>query len=413
MAYLDAAQQRTLRFTGVLAGYALLAGLLLLVFWQVRGILPPFFVAFVIAIALAPVVDRLETRGWPRALATATVYLGVFAALGVLLFVLVPLVSGQIGQIVADLRGKFKLDQPADLTRTMSETVRVFGKRHEIPPWMVQPIVSQLKGSAALLTAGLQSFGTFLLRLIPNLIWIVLVPIVAFYTLVDYHRIFAKILLLVPKSSRDSMREVASEVTVVFGKYLRGLGIVCLLDTLATIAVLFLFGPTRPYAAALGMMAGILYAVPYLGALVSTALIALVALTSPQGGSPGMMLVVTAAMVVLHQFFFDQVLAPRILGGQVGLHPVLSIMALMAGDALFGIGGMLLAVPVAASLQIIVLHLIPRLKRRIEVKLQEEMPAMRDPAEGAEERHEPIVVPAGEGVVGLPRRASEASGEAS
>jgi predicted PurR-regulated permease PerM len=408
VAYLDSSQRRSLRLVIVLAGYALLAYLLLMVLWQVRSILPPFFVAFVIAIALAPVVDRLETRGWPRALAAAAVYLGLFAALGALLFVLVPLVAGQIGQIAGDLRGKFRLDQPADLTRTVTEHIRVFGRQHEIPPWIVQPVLHQVKGSAVLLTTGLERFGSFLLRLIPSLIWVVLVPIVAFYALVDYHRIFAKLLLMVPKTSRETMREIASEVTVVFGKYLRGLGVVCLLDTVATIVVLYLFPPTRPYAAALGLIAGILYAVPYIGALVSTGLISLVALVSPEGGSPGMMLAVTAAMVALHQLFFDQVLAPRILGGHVGLHPILSILALLAGDQLFGIGGMLLAVPVAASIQVIVLHIVPRLARRIDVHLQEEQPSIGETVQDSHDRLEPVVVSAGEGVVTTPRRASEA-----
>ncbi len=79
---MDTVQLRTLRFLGTLSVYALLALAAFWVLWQVRSILPPFFVAFVMAIALAPVVDRLETRGWPRWLATASVYAGLFAALG-------------------------------------------------------------------------------------------------------------------------------------------------------------------------------------------------------------------------------------------------------------------------------------------------------------------------------------------
>ncbi len=233
-----------------------------------------------------------------------------------------------------------------------------------------------------------------------------LVPIVAFYALIDYHRIFAKVLLLVPRHSRDDVRSIAADVTVVFGKYLRGLGVVCVLNTLATTLVLLLFAPTRPYAAALGLIAGILYAVPYLGAIVSTALISLVALVHPEYGSISNMLIVTASMVGLHQLFFDQVLAPRILGGHVGLHPIFSIMALTAGHTLAGIGGMLLAVPVAASLQVIVLHLIPRLGKHIEVNLQEEAPEIKNPVAG--QKGDTLTVVAGEGVVGNPHRSPEA-----
>lgn len=396
----EEAQRSLLRFLKKTAGYALLfaAGCWLL--WQMRHILPPFFVAFILAITLAPIVDRLESRGVPRGLATGLVYLFVFATLAALLYILIPLTAEQIGQIVADLRLRFKLDQPSQFTATVTQEIQLFGRRNAIPAFIIQPILGQVKTSAVSLTQALESFGRSLIGFIPNLIWVVLVPIIAFYALVDYHRIFAKGLLLFPRQSRDDVRSIASDVTVVFGKYLRGLGLVCLLNTLATILVLLLFPPTRPYAAALGLIAGILYAVPYLGAIVSTALIAIVAFAAPEGGSFAMMLWVTLAMFGLHQLFFDQILAPRILGGHVGLHPILSILALMGGNALFGIAGMLLAVPIAASIQVVVLHVVPRLARNIEVSVQTEPPPIKDHA--ARDRQMTVPVEAGEGVISEP-----------
>lgn len=396
-----ATTRRVLRITGTLAGWLLLAALVLYGCWAVRAVWPPFFVAFVMAVALAPVVDRLEAKRWPRWLAAATVYLLLFGAIAAMLFVLVPEVSNQVLQIVADLRGRFRLDQPADLNRNMAEQIRLFGRKNEIPSWMIAPALQQAKNSASLVAVALDRFARLLVGLIPNLIWVVLVPVVAFYALVDYHRIFAKALLLFPREKRDEVRTIASDVAVVFGKYLRGLGIVCLLNTFATIVVLTLFPATRPYAAALGLIAGLLYAVPYLGAIVSTALISLVALTSPDGGSLQTMLIVTASMLLLHQILFDQVIAPRVLGGHVGLHPILSILALMSGEALFGIAGMLVAVPVAASIQIIILHGMPRLGRKIEVKPQETSPTGPVPTDPAADQPT-LIVPTGEGVTGAP-----------
>ena len=396
---MDLQQQKQLRFIAIVVGYLLLTAATLWILWHIRVLGPPFFVALVLAITLAPLVDRLETKGWPRWLATLGLYTALFLALGTLFFVLRPLVSDQIGQIVLNLRAKFHLDQPSvDLSRKMVETIRVFGRKNEIPSFIIAPMIHQAKNSANLLTTGLERFGNLLLGLIPGLIWVVLVPILAFYGLIDYHRIFAKALLLVPRNSREDIRGIASDVTVVFGKYLRGLGLVCLLDMVATIIVLLCFKPTRPYAAALGLIAGIFYAVPYLGAILSITLIAFVAYAS-QGGSLSTMLVVTATMLLLHQIVFDQVLTPRILGAQVGLHPILSILALMAGDLLFGIGGMLLAVPVAASLQIIALHIVPRLSRNIDVHIQTDPPAT-PAATDTEDRQKTVAVQAGEGVVG-------------
>jgi predicted PurR-regulated permease PerM len=381
----EESEARLLRFLGRLGVYALLAFGMLYLLFELRGILAPFMAAFLLALALAPVVDRLEARGLPRWLATTVVYALVFGTLTGMVVILFPIVKNQIGEVVTDLRGRFRLDQPADITRTMTEQIRIFGRRNSVPSFVLQPIVQQAKNSASLLTKGLESFSALLVRFIPNLIWFIVVPIVSFYALIDYHRIYAKALLLCPKDSRDGIRAIASEVSDVFGKYLRGLLLVCFLDTVATICVLFWFAPTKPYCAALGLIAGVFYAVPYIGALVSTSLIAVVAFASPAGGSPAYLLSVTISMVLLHQVFFDQVVTPRLLGGQVGLHPILSILALAAGSTLLGIGGMLIAVPFAASIQVIVVHVLPRLSRRVQLVLPPgETPPESAPAEPPE-----------------------------
>ena len=379
------------------------AGLIVFVLWvlyRISSVLLPFGAALLLAVALAPLVDGLEARRVPRWLAATLVYVVVFGAIAGLILVIAPLVADQIGQVVTQLRGKFHLDQPADVTRVMAEQIRVLGRKLSIPSFILQPLIVKAKASASLLTKGLQLFGTFLLTMIPNLIWLILVPIVGFYALIDYNRIFAKLLLLFPRQKRDDVRGIAADVAAVFSRYLRGLMLVCLLDAVATMGVLAIFEPTRPYAIALGLIAGLLYAVPYLGAIFSTALIALIAFAAP-GGGPVPMLWVTVSMVVLHQVVFDNIISPRVLGGQVGLHPILSILALLSGDALFGIPGMLLAVPAAASIQVVVVHLLPRLARKVDVQIQEETPDAPKPEKDEAER-KPVRVTAGGGVVGLP-----------
>jgi len=86
------------------------------------------------------------------------------------------------------------------------------------------------------------------------------------------------------------------------------------------------------------------------------------------------MLLVVALSVLLHQIIFDQVITPRILGGHVGLHPILSIVALLAGNVLLGIIGMILAVPVAASIQVVVLTLVPKLRHDVAISADEHAP---------------------------------------
>jgi predicted PurR-regulated permease PerM len=197
----------------------------------------------------------------------------------------------------------------------------------------------------------------------PNLIWLVIVPILTFYALSDFHLIYTKALLLVPREHRHIVQEITAEVSAVFGKYMRGLGLVCLLNGLATALLLVVFG--IPFPLILALLAGMLYAVPYVGPVVAIGLIGLISLM--QGTLVGMLLLV-GVLIFINSVLFDQLITPRLLGRQVGLHPILSIIAFLAGNVLAGVPGLLLAVPVAASLQIVILHLVPKLRQELELK---------------------------------------------
>ena len=108
----------------------------------------------------------------------------------------------------------------------------------------------------------------------------------------------------------------------------------------------------------IGLVSGVLYAVPYVGGAATVAIVALVALSTHS--SAGFVLGVVVTVLLIYQLF-DQVITPRVVGGQVGLHPVVSIFALTTGGQLFGLPGMILAVPVAASIQIVLTTLWPQL----------------------------------------------------
>jgi predicted PurR-regulated permease PerM len=190
-------------------------------------------------------------------------------------------------------------------------------------------------------------------------LWIILIPIIAFYFLMDIDRMRRKATLLIPESIRPRAMDVLSRVGVVFSGYVRGLLIVCLMYGIVTTIVLSLLH--LKYGIILGLLAGVLYAVPYLGAMVTMLLVFLVGLaTYPHGVSQAIW--PTLAMIVLNQLIFDPVITPKIIGKSVGLHPVLSLFALLAGGQLFGLVGMILAVPVAASIQEVVFEFCPQLK---------------------------------------------------
>jgi predicted PurR-regulated permease PerM len=120
----------------------------------------------------------------------------------------------------------------------------------------------------------------------------------------------------------------------------------------------------------LGLLAGLLYAVPVVGSLFNLCLVVLVTLVT---GSPAKALMVGGALLLLTNGLFDQVITPRVLGRQVGLHPILTIIALLLGYQIWGIVGMLVAVPVAACIQTVIVHLVPKLGAHLELKPLEEL----------------------------------------
>lgn len=340
--------------------------------YLVREIWLPLGIAAVMAMVLDPVVDRMETRGWSRTAATACIFAAALGALGSVAYFAVPAAIDQANAISAS----FDRYLPRPGHRDEAErSLRRLLDRAKAPAYAREAVRRGAAQVSHALTSAAEWVSRHTMDVLSNLIWIAIIPIVTFYLLRDFHTILGKGLLLVPRPQRDLVQALVSEVAAIFTRYLRGLALLAAMDGAATWVLLSALG-TRS-ALFLGLMAGLLYTVPYLGALATVALLGSVAFV--QGGLHYALIVVGANMV-LHQMLFDQVIAPRVLGGHVGLHPVLTIVALLVGNLLLGIVGMLLAVPVAASIQTLVLALVPKLRH--EIDLQPEPGEPPDTSEG-------------------------------
>jgi len=334
---------------------AALAFVIVWVAYLAREIWLPIGVAFLIAMVLDPVVDRLEARGWSRTAGATLIYASFIIVFGGALFFSVPVLVHE-GEVLGTQVNRYLPDRSE---RGIDAALVKAGISDAPARSLIVTAAMQLQGSIQRSGSWLQKNG---ISLVSNLIWIVIIPIVAFYALRDFHLILAKTLLLVPPGKRDMVQTFVAEITTIFAKYMRGLMTVALLNGIATWILLMLFNV--PDAFMLGCIAGVLYSVPYLGAIITIMLVAGVSFVS--GGLQYTMMVV-AANVVLHQIIFDQVISPRIIGGHVGLHPILSILALLVGNALLGIVGMVLAVPIAASLQVAVVAVYPKLNQEIDL----------------------------------------------
>jgi predicted PurR-regulated permease PerM len=342
--------------------------------YTAREIWLPIGIAFLIAMVLDPVVDRLEHRGWSRTWGAALIFGSFLLVLGTSLFFAVPALVHQ-GE---EIGGQFDRYMPArDAKSGQIDPVAFDTKlQHQGVQKSARALIVQ---AAQQLDATVRSSGAWIsqtgMKIASNMIWLVIIPIVAFYALKDFHLILAKTLLVVPKHNREMVQTMVAEVSVIFAKYMRGLMTVSLLNGLATWGLLTLFGV--PNALLLGCIAGLLYSVPYLGALITIVLVAAVSFLSK---GTEFTLMVVGANVVLHQIVFDQIISPRILGGHVGLHPILSILALLIGNALLGIVGMVLAVPIAASIQVAVLTMVPKLNQEIDLTATASASAAADSA---------------------------------
>lgn len=201
--------------------------------------------------------------------------------------------------------------------------------------------------------------SSFLLGSITTLFEIVISLIVTFYLLLDIDRFRARMFYLAPKPARAPMRIIFKDIGNVFSEYLRGMLIVSALYGVGTLALLLILSIFKhdlfQYALLIGVAGGLLYTIPYLGPLVTAVITFLVAFAAGGIEFGGIAVLLT---LFLNQLF-DNVITPRVVGGGVGLHPIASLFALTLGGTLFGVWGMLLSVPVAASVQVILFRLFP------------------------------------------------------
>ena len=322
------------------------AGLVLI--YKLSALIIPFLAAIMIAMTLTPEVDRLETRGIRRGFAIAIIYIIFLASCGLILYGLNLIASGGLSSIFAELLGN---DIQHSTSKDMTGIAQHWMISHHVPLIFRPTLLVQAQHLPELLSASIPTWFA-------NIAWLVIIPIITFFILLDFHRILGKLLVLAPLDRREAILNSVIEMIAVFGNYVRGVLIVMAMDISITYIVLRV-AKLDAFAAPFAVGAGILYTIPYFGAAVSTAVIGLVAL---QVRGVAVAVAVTIVMIFIHQVVFDNIVAPRVIGKRVNLHPLVTLLALMAGGTLAGIVGTLLAVPVAAAIQIILLEAFPALK---------------------------------------------------
>lgn len=313
--------------------------------WVNVAVLAPFALSAALAYVLRPGVERLQRRRWPRALAAGVAVFLAMLLMTLLVLLLVPIVvelaprlrdqmpelAGQAWHVVAPLLQQVGIRVPQELSDLRPVVSKLFATHGEA--W-TQAAISSLKvgGSMLFTLLGL----------------VVLVPVLAFYWLMDWVLIASRMEALVPPRWRESLGSLLDECDEVMGRYLRGQLLVMLSLAGFYSVGLLLFG--FELALPIGVFTGLAVFIPYLGFGLGLVLALLAGLlqAAGDGGSLWLPLIGVAVVYGLGQLLESLVLTPRWVGEQIGLHPVAVILVLMLFGQWLGFVGVLLALPVSA-----------------------------------------------------------------
>jgi predicted PurR-regulated permease PerM len=327
--------QVQLRYWGI-AALVLFAVLYLL-----GNVMLPFLVGGAIAYFLDPVADRLERAGLSRALATAIISLVALLVFVLIVLAVIPTLVSQLTALISaapEISAQFqefllaRFPELSDRTSTMRQTLTQIGEA-----------VSARGGELV------NGIVTSALNLIGVVVFIVVVPVVAFYLLLDWDNMVERIDSMLPRDHAPAIRQIAREIDEVLAGFVRGQVLVCLL--LGTFYSVALALAGLQFGLVVGAIAGAITFIPYVGSLVGGALAIGLALFQFWGDWWSIGLV--AAIFAVGQFVEGNILTPKLVGGSVGLHPVWLLFALSAFGALFGFVGLIVAVPITAAIGVL------------------------------------------------------------
>jgi predicted PurR-regulated permease PerM len=305
------------------------------------------FIAIVIGTVIRPIVVWLHQRGIPRIAGIILVYLLALALLISFVLLLFPLIIEQGTTISAAVPGYYQ----------------------SLREWMVNipnPLIAKLAGESfpaalpsmkpvqqtgqELIASAEQALG-YVTSAAQSIFTAIVVLVLAFYWTLDGTRTIKSLLMLVSQDQRESLGELISAMETKVGFFIAGQGILCLVIGVMSLIAYLLIG--LPNALVLALIAGVLEAVPMLGPLLGAVPAALVALSL----GPDKLIWVIVATVVVQQLE-NNLLVPRVMSKAVGVNPFVTLLAFFAFSSFYGIAGSLMAIPMAAIIQLLLNHFV-------------------------------------------------------
>ena len=326
--------------------WAITAIIFIAFFWIFHTSLVPFIIGLIIAYILNPAVDFFENKGLNRLVATNIVLL-TFIFLIVLFFLLfIPIISDQISTFLNNL--------PIYQAKAISYISDYLGTSWQED--LLHKNIDYQKYFNEYAKNVLGATGNVLNRLIINLVnliknmtFLIIIPVVAFYFLLDWHLLISKIDGWLPRQHALTIRSLICDMDKLQSGFIRGQVLVCLIQALFYITALNFMG--LEYAITLGFVTGILTFIPYIGAGIGFLLVMMVSLVQflPDYSA----IIGVCVIFIIGQLLEGYVWIPQIVGRSVSLHPLWIMFALLAFGSILGLAGMLIAVPMTAAIGVL------------------------------------------------------------
>jgi predicted PurR-regulated permease PerM len=332
-------------FRRQLAFWLAALAIFILLLWLLSDILLPFVAGLAIAYLLTPVTDRIEKLGVNRLAAALLIITVVVLAFVYLVLLVAPILGSQLTSFIASVPGYIVTLQSVLSDPSLPWVQKLVGAGFNAD----QSIADLVTQGVSWITTFIRSLWSGGRALVSLFSLVVVTPVVAFYLIYDWHRMLRAVDGWIPVHQRETVHELAREVDAAIAGFVRGQTAVCLI--LGSFYAIALSISGLNFGLLIGLISGIITFVPYVGSM--TGLVLSLGVAVAQFWPNYTSILTVLGIFLAGQFLEGNVLSPKLVGESVGLHPVWVIFALLAFGYLFGFVGLLVAVPLAATIGVL------------------------------------------------------------
>jgi predicted PurR-regulated permease PerM len=314
--------------------------------WLLSDVLLPFVAGMALAYLLNPIARRAEQLGIGRAVSALIVVSLVIVMVVVVVMAVAPIVSEQFTAFVDNLPNYLTKLQSIVSDPSRPWLAKVFGGNLTDPGKSVSGLMTQASGFIGTFLVSVWSGGRAVFSVLSLLI---ITPVVAFYLLLDWEQVVATVDGWIPLHHRNTVRGLARDIDAAIAGFMRGQAVICMI-----LAAFYSIGLTLTglnFGFLIGMMTGLLSFIPFVGAGTGFLVAAVIAIA--QFWPNWVSIAMVGGVFLIGQALEGYVLSPKLVGAKVGLHPVWMMFALIAFGYLFGFVGLLIAIPMAATIGVL------------------------------------------------------------